>query len=131
VLNQPRELTEQFLRGTREGMKLLDQYEAACKVRQAITCHTLRHSFATHLLENGYGIRTVQELLGHKNFETTMIYARVMANRGWACAAHSTDKRRHRAAYGRMYRMSNGGRDSNRGRCDREINCVNACGIVK
>ncbi len=63
-----------LVRGVKEAAR-------SARLVKHVTCHTLRHSFATHLLERGYDIRTVQELLGHADVSTTMVYTHVM-NRG-------------------------------------------------
>jgi integron integrase len=58
--------------------KTLKQAVSSAKIEKQVGCHTFRHSFATHLLQNGYDIRTVQKLLGHKDVKTTMIYTHVL-----------------------------------------------------
>jgi integron integrase len=61
--------------------KAVSQAGRTVGLNKRISCHTFRHSFATHLLQQGYDIRTVQELLGHKDVKTTMVYTHVL-NRG-------------------------------------------------
>ena len=83
VKDQNNGLTYRWYRYMSEStlQKAVREAAQAAGINKRVGCHTFRHSFATHLLQSGYDIRTVQELLGHKDVKTTMVYTHVL-NRG-------------------------------------------------
>lgn len=94
---------------TRQFARLFQATLAAAGIRKPVTLHTLRHSFATHLLERGTDVRVIQALLGHHKLETTARYARVATGMIAAVTSPLDDLGTRRSTRGRKRRKSEGG----------------------
>ncbi len=85
-------------RMTRQGFwKIVKTYTASARINKDVTPHTLRHSFAAHLLENGAQLKDLQEMLGHSDISSTQVYARMMKEHYQSVYSHCHPKARRRA----------------------------------